>query len=450
VLVKDQIAPADEAQEHFEAVLHSRCFERTNSLRGLLVYLWQNRNNEISEYAIAVDALGRNCDFDTKLDATVRVQIGRLRRLLKKYYESEGRNNGKRLVIPIGSHQISFVDAEPEAGLERVHDKSAELDLIHQTVLSMQSPAPDSVSRRQYLIPALMIAILITLIFCSALLLLPSLRPGARSAKALEKGPPLFWRFFFDNGKHTRIVLPAPLFFNWDAGKNSSLMVRDISVNQYEDEDTSSQLIAIEKRLGKPNPWQNYTVASDTFASLQLARFLDRYGIQTSFSSSADSPHEITDHENIIAFGTFSSLEAYHSDLERLSFKLGPHERYVIDRLQPMGSAGQFPQVHESGSRMVTPGIVALLPRGTSGTRILLVQGAETTALITYLTSDAGMREIMEAAEKSRNPFFQAVILSEVNDGNPIQSRLAAFRPFVTPAARNQKILLGLSSAPTR
>jgi hypothetical protein len=80
---------------------------------------------------------------------------------------------------------------------------------------------------------------------------------------------------------------------------------------------------------------------------------------------------------------------------------------------------------------MVSPGIIALLPRQGSASRILLVQGTQTAALISYLTSETGIREITQAeAEHGHNPFFEAVVLSEVNGENPIQSRLVAFRPF--------------------
>ena len=60
----------------------------------------------------------------------------------------------------------------------------------------------------------------------------------------------------------------------------------------------------------------------------------------------------------------------------------------------------------------------------------MLVQGSQTTALIAYLTSEEGMREMVNASQGMRTPFFEAVILSEVNSETPLQSRLGAFRTF--------------------
>ena len=77
-------------------------------MRTLLHYLWQHRGEAISEYAIAVDALGRNPDFDPRADATVRVQIARLRAKLKEFYEGEGLAFPLRLSIPVGRHEIKW------------------------------------------------------------------------------------------------------------------------------------------------------------------------------------------------------------------------------------------------------------------------------------------------------------------------------------------------------
>jgi len=128
--------------------------------------------------------------------------------------------------------------------------------------------------------------------------------------------------------------------------------------------------------------------------------------------------------------------------LDRLSFRLAPHEKCIIDKRLPPGIARVFPALRESAARSVVPGIVALIPRGSSGSRILIVQSIQTTALISFLTSESGMREILQAQkeEGGGSPFFEAVVLSEVNAGNPIQSRLVAFRRFVTPESASRPV----------
>ncbi len=72
----------------------------------------------------------------------------------------------------------------------------------------------------------------------------------------------------------------------------------------------------------------------------------------------------------------------------------------------------------------------------------MLVQGTDTMAIIAYLTSDEGMREIIDATRGMKSPYFEAVILSEVNRGTPLKSRLGAVRPFVErPAEMMAKLV---------
>lgn len=420
----------DSGSRHLQEVLRSECFKRAPSLRNLLVYLWQNREKEISEYAIAVDALGRNRNFDSRTDASVRVQISRMRQFLAKYYESEGRHAAERFVIPMGTHHLQMVagigDCESQGD-----DPEGEIEPAIRDVHRSLSSAPAEIASGRLLLP-LAGTILMVLVFSLGWILRPILHPSYKVAVSSKPELPLFWKAFMDNGKPTRIVLPTPLFFVWGPpARQYSVFARDLSVNDFEQSDKSPEISALERKLGKPQPWRSYTVASDTFASLRLARFFDSYGVQTSISSATDSPQQIIDHENIIVFGTPTSMTDFQPELDRLSFELAPYpyERYVIDRSLPRGSPGEFPAVQESASRSLEPGIIALVPGGSAGSRILIVQGTQTMALISYLVSDGGMQEVMRArAEHGNSLYFEAVVLSEVNAGNPIQSRLVAFR----------------------
>src|SRR5579864_4890031 len=62
-----------------DRIVDSEVFRAAPALRKLLVFLWNQRTLVISEYAIAIEALERAQDFEPKTDASVRVQIARLR-----------------------------------------------------------------------------------------------------------------------------------------------------------------------------------------------------------------------------------------------------------------------------------------------------------------------------------------------------------------------------------
>ncbi|QLC25708.1 hypothetical protein HFP57_12225 [Parasphingopyxis algicola] len=68
----------------------------------------------LKAYAIAVDALGRDPDFDAQLNSYPRVQVGRLRKLLDEFYTENGAGAGLRIRIPKGAYVVDFEMAADE------------------------------------------------------------------------------------------------------------------------------------------------------------------------------------------------------------------------------------------------------------------------------------------------------------------------------------------------
>jgi hypothetical protein len=115
---------ADFGQERLEleALLASGIFHRAPNLALVLTYVcaryFEGAAEQIKEYNIAVDALGRPADFDQKRDSIVRVEAHRLRKRLREYYEAEGADHTLRIDIPPGQYAPRFLlRGAPEAGL---------------------------------------------------------------------------------------------------------------------------------------------------------------------------------------------------------------------------------------------------------------------------------------------------------------------------------------------
>ncbi|MGD0098094.1 MAG: malectin domain-containing carbohydrate-binding protein [Terracidiphilus sp.] len=65
--------------------------------------------DQLKEYNIAVDLFGRPASrFHPSNDAIARVEAHRLRKRLKEYYETEGRDHAVRISIPVGSYVPVF------------------------------------------------------------------------------------------------------------------------------------------------------------------------------------------------------------------------------------------------------------------------------------------------------------------------------------------------------
>ncbi len=100
-----------------DAVLASDLFSRAPSLAQFLSYVCRKalggEADQIKEYNIAVEAFGREPDFDQKADAIVRVEAHRLRKRLKQYYEGEGADHALQIVMPAGQYVPLFIAVQP-------------------------------------------------------------------------------------------------------------------------------------------------------------------------------------------------------------------------------------------------------------------------------------------------------------------------------------------------
>ncbi len=96
-----------------EHLLSSGMFQRAPLRARLLKYVCEKtlsgQEDEVKEYNIAVEALGRPADFDQRRDAIVRVEAHRLRKRLDAYYEGEGAGRPVRIVLPAGKYVPEFV-----------------------------------------------------------------------------------------------------------------------------------------------------------------------------------------------------------------------------------------------------------------------------------------------------------------------------------------------------
>jgi Malectin domain len=110
---------ADYRQERHEldTILASGILNRAPNLAHLLTYVcakyFEGAAEQIKEYNIAVDALGRPVDFDQKRDSIVRVEAHRLRKRLREYYEADGADHVIRIEIPPGQYAPRFLPAAP-------------------------------------------------------------------------------------------------------------------------------------------------------------------------------------------------------------------------------------------------------------------------------------------------------------------------------------------------
>src|SRR5450755_374400 len=96
-----------------EAVLSSEAFARSPIVAQMLKYIrerhFSGQAHEIKEYNIAVDAFGRQPNFDQTRDSIVRVEAHRLRKRLQEYYQQQGAGHQIQIILPPGNYVPQFI-----------------------------------------------------------------------------------------------------------------------------------------------------------------------------------------------------------------------------------------------------------------------------------------------------------------------------------------------------
>jgi hypothetical protein len=102
--------------EQINRILQSETFRHCEQLRVLLVYLTQKsldgRADELKEYTIGVDAFGRPVVYDPRKDASVRIQVGRLRSKIQEYFRTEGAADPVVFELPKRGYRVVFHERE--------------------------------------------------------------------------------------------------------------------------------------------------------------------------------------------------------------------------------------------------------------------------------------------------------------------------------------------------
>jgi len=141
--------------EELDWLLTSGVLGRSQNFAKILKFIcekhFEGQNSQITEHAMAVEALGRRSDFNPNVDTIVRVTTHQLRKRLQEIYTGPGARHSVQIHIPTGQYAPSFLyredgTDEPSSGTEimSLAPSSAEISAVQ----------PGTTPRR-WLIPSL-------------------------------------------------------------------------------------------------------------------------------------------------------------------------------------------------------------------------------------------------------------------------------------------------------
>jgi hypothetical protein len=102
-------------REQLERILASAELVAPDRLRSFLRLVVEEtlagRAERLEACTIAVDVFGRDQDFDPQNDPVVRMEAGKLRRRLERYYRGAGGGDPIRIEMPKGTYAPTFLPA---------------------------------------------------------------------------------------------------------------------------------------------------------------------------------------------------------------------------------------------------------------------------------------------------------------------------------------------------
>jgi hypothetical protein len=363
----------------------------------LLLYLWEHRDEPVSEYSIGLDVINKREDFDPKTDASVRVHVSRLRRKLSEYFEGEGSQYPCQLTIPQGAHQIAVVARSGRPSVAA----------LYASVRRWWAPVAAGF-----------------FMLASVALWLSYDRVQLELAHAHRNEQlPAIWSAILKSGRLTRVICPLPVFFHWD-----TLRVRDVRANSPEAWRGSTSLAPFLDKFGPPHMSTSYTVASDTLAAVKLTRFLSNHGTPVEVTLMDGLSLDQYSNDNLIFLGfppTNADLAQY---LSRTNFYILPNTTTAVGNRQPRaGEPTKFvPPVLSPSERY---GIIVALPGHTPGTSLILLLGQYTAPLASFLTSPVSIDAVETRWKREGRPDGFEVVVRSVVDGSLIKvAEPVAFR----------------------
>jgi hypothetical protein len=108
---------ADDIRLALSRIVNSRTFRDSYRLSSFLSFIVEmtlaGHGDKLKAYTIAVEALGRGANFDPQTDPIVRVEAGRMRQALARYYSGSGRDDPLVIEVPRGSYVPAFHRPNP-------------------------------------------------------------------------------------------------------------------------------------------------------------------------------------------------------------------------------------------------------------------------------------------------------------------------------------------------
>lgn len=410
-----------------ERIAHSETLRASESLRRLLRYLGEKsaagEAEDLKEYTVGVDGLGRPVTYDPRHDAAARIQVGRLRQKLAEYYLTEGKDDDLIIELPKGQFKLictvrpHAADVQPPRGEPFWHKTAVVVSLC--LIASLAWAVYSNVRLRS---TAAQIA-----------------RSGWNPALAELWGP------FIISDNPVVIMIADPLFVQFKGFGT----YRELVINSWEEAKSSSTVATIRKALRDPEIERSsrYTGVSEANASFLLGRALATHVPHISLARSSEFSWSQLANNNVVYVGAERIIEGQLQSLPvQLEFMYdfqgvrNAHPRPGEPALfaDPAATLANPPSEDGESYALISriPG-----PAGQGEMQTFVSNSAPARmAAVQLATSPEGAREMIDHLKGSSGHvprYYQMVLQVRFKGGIPTETSYVASRELHSAAQPN-------------
>jgi hypothetical protein len=386
-----------DVREELDRILCSRAFRDRETLQHLLKYLVQctldGSADNLKEYVIGVDVFGKPDGYDPQSDASVRVQIGKLRRKLEEYYLAEGVSDPLVLQLPKRHFAVSFEHRVPNQRL--------------QTADSVATPPPPRG------IPGLRVLHAVVTLLLAGLVLFLTIRTSVRSA-AVPPELSEIWKPFAAGSRPVLISLGTLQFYEYSTG-----MVREPDLDRLTNAERQPRLQELQAMLHSREqlkPYLLYTGVGQATAAFLLAKQFDRMNTSVDLVRSSVLGWDDIAQHNVIFIGSAKLNSQLREIPVNWAFRV---ESGRILNLQPRsGEAATYGPDYS---------LISLFPGLHGKGEIMVVESGSSTgvwAAAQFLTDPGYAKELvahLRQPDGSLPRHYQVVLKSQIAADVPIR-----------------------------
>lgn len=425
-----------EKREELRRVLESKYFagspKKVRFLEFVAEQTFRGNRDRLNEYLIGAEVYSRGPEFDQQKDPIVRVQAHEIRRLLKKYYDAEGRNSLIRVDLPSGRYVPVFArNASPEIGHEVAEAPS----------LPEHPVPPTQVKQHLHLFLTVTLAIA-CLVLASLLVVRARPRTGTPAQRTDAYVPPAnlawFWHPFLPPAEAPLIVIPNhPLLRAAHEGDSPQTIAsgHEIPKSALPEFRDTIHFRELKRFIFVPS-LTDFTAVGETLGVVRLCEMFFKAGDPCRVQPSRLVNFEEIKNGNAILLGGSQSWSG-RVFLDEEGFHL--QSGVILNRKPQSGEKSSYRPEFDPITNQLTRdyALVLMLPNEKPDRRVLLIYGIYTQgsqAAIEFLTNPQRMAELRQALiaaspdHKTMPPYFQALLTTTVENAVPGNTSIVAVR----------------------